>query len=84
MGKKYAMIDGIVVGFASTRDLRAWLLVHPAARAVSARDFPSGRCRRDAVPSFLYDAISQDFSPEHAHFCLQSVWNDAGKKRQHR
>lgn len=82
MNSKFAIIGDVVVGFIDKEDRAAWLLSHPSARVIGPRHFPEGRRRRDAVPAFLYDAISQEFPPDQAEFCIQSMWNlSAGGKR---
>ncbi|WP_130472072.1 hypothetical protein [Candidatus Magnetaquicoccus inordinatus] len=82
MNKKFAIFGEIVIGFISKRERKIWLLAHPAARAIRHDQFPAGIKKRDAVPSFLFDAINQEFPPDQAEFCIQSIWNDVGKKRK--
>ena len=82
MNNKFAIIGDIVVGFLDNEERAAWLLAHPSARVVGLRHFPEGKKRRDAVPAFLFDAISQEFPPEQAEFCIQSMWNHSSQKRR--
>ena len=82
MNKKFAIIGDIVVGFATKKERKIWLQAHPSARIIEPENFPKGKQTEDAVPAFLFDAINQEFPPEQAEFCIQSMWNDAGKKRK--
>ncbi|MEO5363760.1 MAG: hypothetical protein H7838_09080 [Magnetococcus sp. DMHC-8] len=82
MNKKFAIIGDIVVSFLSKEERKTWLSTHPASRVIGPRRFPPGKRPRDAVPAFLFDAISQEFPPDQAEFCIQSMWNDAGKRQK--
>ncbi|MEO5339820.1 MAG: hypothetical protein H7837_04785 [Magnetococcus sp. MYC-9] len=82
MNSKFAQIGGIVVGFMTKTERDAWLLRHPAARVITPRHFPEGKRKRDAVPAFLFDAISEDFPADQAEFCIQSMWNASDNKRK--
>ncbi|MBF0097439.1 MAG: hypothetical protein HQM04_08115 [Magnetococcales bacterium] len=82
MNKKFAIIGAIVVGFIRKSERKTWLLAHPSACAIRRDQFPAGRKARDAVPAFLFDAINQEFPPDQAEFCIQSIWNDVGKKKK--
>ncbi|MEO5349233.1 MAG: hypothetical protein H7836_06280 [Magnetococcus sp. YQC-3] len=82
MNNKFAIIGDIVVGFLDKEERAAWLLSHPFARVVGPRQFPPGKKRRDAVPAFLFDAISQEFPPDQAEFCIQSMWNRSSQKKR--
>ncbi len=82
MNKKFAILGDIVVGFMNRRERAQWLLVHPSGRIVTPRHFPTGKKPKDAVPAFLFDAISQEFPPEQAEFCIQAMWNDVGKAKK--
>ncbi|MBF0400411.1 MAG: hypothetical protein HQL90_06550 [Magnetococcales bacterium] len=82
MNKKFAIIGDIVVGFLNQSDRTSWLHSHPSARIITPRHFPQGKRVQDAVPVFLYDAICQEFPPDQAEFCIQTMWNDAGKEKK--
>lgn len=82
MNKKFAIIGDIVVGFSTKSERKAWLRAHPSAHIIGLEEFPKGKQTEDAIPVFLFDAINQEFPPEQAEFCIQSMWNDAGKKRK--
>ena len=82
MNKKFAIIGDIVVGFATGKERKIWLKAHPSARIIEPEAFPKGKRKEDAVPVFLFDDINQEFPPDQAEFCIQYMWNEAGKNRK--
>lgn len=82
MNKKFAILGDIVVGFMTRRERDLWLQTHPSARIITPRQFPNGKRPCDAVPAFLFDAISQEFPPDQAEFCIHTMWNDVGKQKK--